>query len=56
VVGLYYLCRSLAVAPAAFIGGLLWHVSPAVPFYLAACVGAVGTVVFAMTVREADAA
>ena len=55
VVGLYYLCRSLAIAPAAFVGGLLWRVSPAVPFYLAAGIGAVGVFVFAATVDEAHA-
>lgn len=55
VVGLYYLCRSVAIAPAAFIGGLLWRVSPTVPFLVAAGFGAVGVVVFAMTVDEAHA-
>ena len=54
-VGLYYLVRSLAVAPAAFVGGLLWRVSPAIPFYVAAAVGLIGTVVFAVTVEERDA-
>lgn len=54
-VGLYYLCRSLAIAPAAFIGGLLWRVSPAVPFYFAGAIGAVGAVVFAVTVEERHA-
>jgi MFS family permease len=56
VVGLYYLARSLAIAPAAFVGGLLWRVSPAVPFFIAAAVGAVGVVVFLLTVDEAHAA
>jgi MFS family permease len=56
VVGLYYLARSLAIAPAAFVGGLLWRVSPAIPFFIAAAVGAVGAVVFALTVDEAHAA
>lgn len=28
-VGLYYLCRSVAIAPAAFVGGLLWHLASA---------------------------
>lgn len=31
-VGLYYLVRSVAIAPAAFIGGALWRMSPALPF------------------------
>jgi MFS family permease len=52
VVGLYYLARSLAIAPAAFVGGLLWHISPALPFYVAAAIGAVGVLVFARTVDE----
>jgi MFS family permease len=56
VVGLYYLCRSLAIAPAAFIGGLLWRVSPEIPFYVASAIGAIGALVFAATVREEDAA
>jgi MFS family permease len=51
-VGLYYLIRSLAISPAAFVGGLLWHVSPAVPFIIAGVIGGIGTVVFAMTVEE----
>ncbi len=51
-VGLYYLIRSLTVAPAAFIGGLLWKVAPALPFWLAGLVGVVGVVVFAATVEE----
>src|SRR5439155_39280 len=38
-VGLYYLVRSLAIAPAAFIGGLLWGVTPALPFWVAGAIG-----------------
>lgn len=52
VVGLYYLVRSLAIAPAAFIGGLLWRLSPQLPFYVAGAIGAVGVVVFTRTVEE----
>jgi len=52
VVGLYYLGRSVAIAPAAFIGGLLWKISPVIPFYVAAGIGLIGVVVFAATVRE----
>jgi hypothetical protein len=55
-VGLYYLIRSLAIAPAAFIGGLLWEVTPALPFWMAGLIGLVGVVVFAMTVEEHYAA
>jgi MFS family permease len=55
-VGLYYLIRSLTIAPAAFIGGLLWDVTPALPFWMAGLIGLVGVVVFAMTVEEHYAA
>jgi MFS family permease len=51
-IGLYYLIRSLAISPAAFVGGLLWQVAPALPFYVAAVIGFTGVVVFAMTVEE----
>lgn len=52
-VGLYYLIRSVAIAPMAIIGGLLWERSPALPLVLACAIGVVGTVVFAATVRSA---
>ena len=55
VVGLYYFARSVAIAPAAFVGGLLWRVSPAVPFYVAAAAGFAGVALFAITVSEQDA-
>ena len=55
-VGLYYLLRSLAIAPAAFVGGLLWAVAPSMPFYIAGATGIVGTVLFALTVEEQQAA
>ena len=51
-IGLYYLIRSLAIAPAAFIGGLLWEVTPALPFCMAGLIGLLGVVVFAVTVEE----
>jgi hypothetical protein len=51
-VGLYYLIRSLAIAPAAITGGLLWQVAPQVPFLLASVIGLMGTAVFAVTVEE----
>jgi MFS family permease len=54
-VGLYYLGRSVAIAPAAFIGGLLWRVSPVVPFYVAGGFGLIGTLLFLFTVDAADA-
>ncbi len=55
-VGLYYLIRSVAIAPAAFIGGLLWDVRPALPFIVALCAGLAGTALFALSSpREAGA-
>ena len=54
-VGLYYLVRSLSVAPAAALGGVLWRISPATPFLVAGAIGVVGTLVFLATVEEKDA-
>lgn len=51
-IGLYYLVRSLAIAPAAIVGGLLWTLSPALPFWMAAAVGAIGVLTFTATVQE----
>ncbi|MDQ6829939.1 MAG: MFS transporter [Gemmatimonadota bacterium] len=51
-IGLYYLIRSLAIAPSAFIGGLLWRVQPQLPFYVAGALGLVGVAVFVRTVEE----
>ena len=51
-VGLYYLVRSLSITPAAAIGGLLWKISPQVPFVTAGVIGLIGTVVFMLTVEE----
>jgi MFS family permease len=51
-VGLYYLVRSLSITPAAAIGGLLWKIAPEVPFVIAAIIGLIGTLVFALTVEE----
>ena len=55
-IGLYYFVRSVAIAPAAFVGGLLWQVAPALPFHVAAGIGLVGTATFALTVDERHAA
>lgn len=55
-VGLYYLVRGLSVTPAAAIGGLLWRVSPATPFLVAAAIGFAGTALFVATVEERYAA
>jgi len=54
-VGLYYLIRSVVIAPAATIGGLLWTTEPALPFMLAGGIGLVGTALFALTVDEQHA-
>jgi MFS family permease len=51
-VGLYYLVRSLSITPAAAIGGLLWKITPQVPFLTAGIIGILGTLVFAATVKE----
>jgi MFS family permease len=56
VVGMYYLGRSLAIAPAAFVGGLLWRYSPELPFYIAAVFGGIGVIIFMVTVDEEHAA
>jgi MFS family permease len=55
-VGLYYLARGLAVTPAAAIGGLLWRISPATPFYVAGAIGLAGAALFVATVEERYAA
>ncbi len=54
-VGLYYLIRSVTIAPAAFIGGMLWEHRPALPFVVAFGIGLAGTVIFALTVSEEHA-
>jgi MFS family permease len=51
-VGLYYLIRSLSIAPAALLGGILWKISPQVPFVTATIIGLIGTIVFTATVEE----
>jgi MFS family permease len=48
-VGLYYLVRSLSIAPAAFLGGVLWRAQPQLPFWLAGVFGLLGTAAFAFT-------
>ena len=44
--------RSVAIAPAAFIGGLLWKIAPSFPFFVAGTIGLIGTLVFVRTVDE----
>jgi hypothetical protein len=51
-VGLYYLLRSMAITPAAAVGGLLWNFTPQTPFVIAGSFGVLGTLVFIATVRE----
>jgi MFS family permease len=51
-IGLYYLVRSVAIAPAAVVGGLLWEITPALTFWVAGAIGLIGVVVFAATVHE----
>jgi MFS family permease len=55
VVGLYYLIRSVAIAPAAFAGAILWEHHPSYPFLTAFAIGLAGTFLFALTVREEHA-
>ena len=54
-VGLYYFVRSLAITPAALVGGALWKITPSLPFLVAGSIGLVGTIIFALTVDERDA-
>jgi MFS family permease len=53
-VGLYYLLRSLAITPAAAVGGLLWNLTPQTPFVIAGAFGIAGTFIFIATVRESS--
>ena len=46
------LAFALTATPAAFIGGVLWKVTPGLPFWLAGAIGLVGVAVFAATVEE----
>ena len=55
-IGLYYLIRSVAIAPAAVLGGVLWGIAPSLPFWTAGAIGCVGVAVFTATVDERDAA
>ena len=51
-VGRYYLVRGLAITPPAAIGGILWNITPQMPFATAGIIGMIGTLVFAATVEE----
>jgi MFS family permease len=52
--GLYYLVRSLAITPAALVGGALWSVRPELPFVVAAGFGLAGSVLFAVMVPASE--
>jgi MFS family permease len=51
-IGLYYLVRSVSIAPAALAGGLMWRVEPAMPFLVAGGFGLLGAATFSLTVEE----
>ncbi|MBI4471702.1 MAG: MFS transporter [Acidobacteria bacterium] len=53
-VGMYYLVRSLTIAPAAFFGGLLWRVTPATPFFAAGAIGLAGVIHFISTSKKSS--
>jgi hypothetical protein len=53
-VGLYYLLRSLSIAPAATLGGLLWQARPSLPFLLAGGIGLIGALLFATAPGRED--
>jgi hypothetical protein len=52
----YYLVRSVAITPTAIVGGVLWAIAPALPFWVAGGVSLVGVAVFTATVDERYAA
>lgn len=54
-IGLYYLIRSLAITPAAMLGGTFWSINPTLPFVVAGAVGLAGTALFMATVQERHA-
>lgn len=54
-IGLYYLVRSLSIAPAALVGGVLWRIQPKLPFLLAGVFGLVGTLAFTVTAGRVGA-
>lgn len=52
--GLYYFIRDFVVSFAAFLGGFLWKISPALNLYTAAATGIAGTLFFAFFGRGTD--
>ncbi|MGH2575393.1 MAG: MFS transporter, partial [Ignavibacteria bacterium] len=53
-VGLYYFVRDFIVSFAAFLGGWLWSISPAVNLFSAAAFGLLGTLFFILFGRGTD--
>jgi MFS family permease len=51
-VGLYYLIRGISITPAAAIGGALYSIDPFLPFVVAAIIGFIGVLEFAIRVEE----
>jgi len=45
-IGLYYLIRGAINIPAPLIGGLIWSISPQLPFYLSFVIGMIGVLIF----------
>jgi MFS family permease len=54
-VGLYYSIRGFAVAGAAALGGALWTIRPSLTFFVAAALGALGTLWAAVTLPSRPA-
>ena len=50
--GLYYLIRDVIVSGAAFAGGFLWQLSPAINLLAATACGVLGTAYFAARGRD----
>ena len=46
-VGVYYLVRGLAVAPAGVVGGLIWRFDPRLAFLAGGAISAIGMILFA---------
>jgi len=51
-IGAYYLIRDLIVTVGAFFGAALWRCNPQLNFLIAACVGALGTVCYVLTLKR----
>ena len=54
-VGLYYLLRSVSIAPSALAGAMLWSRDPQLPFRTAFAVGMIGAVLFGLFVKPTPA-